>query len=490
MDLDAIRRRASELRRQGSVAEALATLEAAAAATPEPASAIRLLVEAVPLALEVSGPDRAVDTAKRAVTLAGKPTDTVRDLDGATMDVEGEAARIRLGDALCWAGRYDQARAAWEQAAARSETSEPRLLAERANALLRLGDPAAHAAAFRALVAARAADQVELILDALNLVTVAEIRAGRLNEARAAAEQAVEHLHGTGTLDEAEANGLLAWPLALLGDEAACRAVIERAERGLEQRRVTATGGFARGLLALSLGAAAEAASAFEARLAGLRFGSVAAMTGLRPFGAELVESYARAGRQERGRRVLAATLPVALGTGQPRLFAPMRRAQGILEGDEDAFQHALDGHAGWDNKFEKARTLLAYGELLRRNRRRAEARERLAEAIALFGQVSARLWRDRAAAELRLAGERLPARSSIGSFGVEPLTRQEGEIVELLRDGLSNRQIAERLVLSVKTVEGHLTTIYGKLGVASRTQALATLAGNVAQKPPNTERP
>jgi DNA-binding NarL/FixJ family response regulator len=61
----------------------------------------------------------------------------------------------------------------------------------------------------------------------------------------------------------------------------------------------------------------------------------------------------------------------------------------------------------------------------------------------------------------------------------VEPLTRQEGEVLDLVRAGLSNREIAEHLVLSVKTVEGHLTTIYGKLGVASRAQALAVLAGS-----------
>jgi DNA-binding CsgD family transcriptional regulator len=477
VDLDATRRRVAELRDRGAVAEALATLEAAAASAPEPAAAIRLLVDAVPLALGVAGPDRAVETAMRAVDLAESATDAT-DHDPDAIDVEREAARVRLGDALCWAGQYDQARAAWERAAASSGTTNPRLLAERANALLRLGDTAAHAAAFAALVAARAADELELVLDALNLVTNAEVRAGRLMEARATAEQVVVLVEGTGGLDEAEAHGLLAWPLALLGDEPACRAAIERAEHALERRRITGTGGLARGLLALSMGAAEEAMVAFEARLSGLRFGSVAVLTSLRPFGSELVESYARAGRIEQGRRVLAATLPVALGTGQPRLVAPMRRAQGILEGDEDAFQHALDAHAGWDNPFEKARTLLALGELLRRDRRRAEAREHLAQAVAAFDRVGARLWCDRAAAELRLAGERSPARSSIANGSVEPLTRQEGEIVELLRYGLSNREIAERLVLSVKTVEGHLTTIYGKLGVASRTKALAALAG------------
>jgi len=241
---------------------------------------------------------------------------------------------------------------------------------------------------------------------------------------------------------------------------------------------VTSIGGLARGLLALSLGEFATAAAALEAKLDGTGFGPVAAMTAMRPFGADLVEAYARAGRTGQARRALAALLPVALGTGQPRLVAPIRRAQGIVEEDEDMFQHALDAHAGWENRFEAARTRLAYGELLRRRRRRGEARELLAAAVAGFDAVGARIWRDRARAELRLAGERLPARASFAGRGPEELTRQEGEILELVRGGRSNREIAERLVLSVKTVEAHLTTIYGKLGVASRAQALAVLSG------------
>ena len=60
---------------------------------------------------------------------------------------------------------------------------------------------------------------------------------------------------------------------------------------------------------------------------------------------------------------------------------------------------------------------------------------------------------------------------------GPESLTRQEFEVLDLVRAGLSNRAIAERLVLSVKTIERHLTTIYAKFGVASRTQVLAALA-------------
>lgn len=471
MDVTGIRRSARRLLDRGAESEALAQLEAGADTVigTDPAGATRLLVEGTSIALDVGGPDRALATIERAVGIAS--------LAGG---VDLQRAVIRHGDALSWAGRYDAAREAWLRASVDGAETDPQMLAERANALLRLGDPAAHDAAFRALVAARATADPEQIVDALELVTIAEVRAGRLQEALGTAHEALE-VAPPGTMIELSALGNLAWVLALVGDEARCRATIERANRALTERRMTGSRGLAHGLLALSQGAAAEAATALGAKLTQTRWGPVAAMTGLRPFGAELVEAYARSGRIDEGRRALSATLPVALGTGQPRLVAPMRRAQGILEDDEDAFRHALDAHAGWDNPFESARTRLAFGELLRRRRRRAEARAELGAAASGFEHVQSSLWLERAHAELRLAGERLPARRPTTKTGawVEPLTRQEGEVLELVRSGLSNREIAEHLVLSIKTVEGHLTTIYGKLGVASRAQALAALAAS-----------
>ena len=472
MELETIRARVFALREQGRAAEALATLAAGAdaAVAMDPKAAARLLVDAVDDALYVAGPDRAVSIAERAVQLASGPA-----------GVELQRSLVRLGDALSWAGRYDDARQAWLRAAIGSDESDPEILAERADALLRLGDPAAHDAAFRAVVAAREIGARALIADALNLATVAEVRAGRLLEALGTAEATLEAA-GPDTMDGAQALGLIAWVLALLGDETRCREVMRQAGQAIEERRVTVIGGLAHGLLALSLGSPAEAVAAFETRLRSSRWGPVAAMTGLRPFAAELVEAYARAGELEKGRRALAATLPVALGSDQPRLIAPMRRAQGILEDDVDAFQHAFDAHAGWANRFEEARTRLAFGELLRRRKHRAEARAELKTAIALFDQVRSRLWLERALAEQRLAGERLPARRPLPAAAPEALTRQEGVVLELVRAGLSNREIAERLVLSIKTVEGHLTTIYGKLGVASRAKALAALARSEAE--------
>lgn len=121
--------------------------------------------------------------------------------------------------------------------------AEGEMLAERANALLRLGDPGAHNAAFRALVAARATADQAKTLDALGLVVVAEVRVGRLQEGLAAAEQGLHEVEGSGTMDEVDAVAAIAWVLSLLGDEPRCRAMIERAERGLADRRMTAPSG-------------------------------------------------------------------------------------------------------------------------------------------------------------------------------------------------------------------------------------------------------
>ena len=286
-------------------------------------------------------------------------------------------------------------------------------------------------------------------------------------------------------MDALDAVGLLAWVVALLGDEPRCLALIADADRRLAELRITAPGGLARGLLALSMGRAADAVAAFESKAADSRLGPVAAMTWLRPFGAEFVEAYVRAGRYDDARRLLADISPVAMATGQPRLAAPVWRATGLVDDDEDAFEMALTEHLRWGNRFEEARTRQVYGEFLRRRKRRAEAREQLGAAAATFEQLGAITWRDRAMAELRLAGERTATGRAFQPAGPEALTRQEGEVAELVRGGLSNREIANRLVLSVKTVEGHLTTIYGKFGVASRTQLVAALAHDPGEAHP-----
>jgi len=144
-----------------------------------------------------------------------------------------------------------------------------------------------------------------------------------------------------------------------------------------------------------------------------------------------------------------------------------------LTTGDWAGFDAALTQHRAWGNRFEEARTRLLYGEALRRAKRRAQAREQLSAAISSFSAVGARIWERRAREELRAAGARLPREASGGA-----LTAQEQRIAALVAEGLSNKEIAARLVLSTKTVEGHLRNLFEKLGVTSRTQVARELRG------------
>jgi DNA-binding NarL/FixJ family response regulator len=121
----------------------------------------------------------------------------------------------------------------------------------------------------------------------------------------------------------------------------------------------------------------------------------------------------------------------------------------------------------------EQARAVLIAGLIERRARRRARARELLEEAAREFDRLGAQLWAERARAELgRVSGRR--------RRDEHELTPAEGRVVELAADGLSNKEIAKRLFVTVHTVELHLSHAYAKLGVRSRAQ-LAVNAGRRA---------
>jgi DNA-binding CsgD family transcriptional regulator len=120
-----------------------------------------------------------------------------------------------------------------------------------------------------------------------------------------------------------------------------------------------------------------------------------------------------------------------------------------------------------------KARIELAYGMWLRRQRRVAESRVPLRSALTTFDLIGARTWGDQARTELRAAGERTASgEQSAGNV----LSPQELQIARLAADGLSNREIGERLYLSPRTVGSHLYRIFPKLDITSRAQLAARL--------------
>ncbi|MFJ8364213.1 ATP-binding protein [Streptomyces sp. NPDC093984] len=193
----------------------------------------------------------------------------------------------------------------------------------------------------------------------------------------------------------------------------------------------------------------------------------------------DLVESAIRTGRTDEARDHAGAVRNSNMAALSPRMAAQVDVIEAITATGKEAERHfeaALAGEARrWP--FEHARTELLYGEYLRRARNTGEARTHLSSALAAFRRLGATPWANRAAAELRAAGEILPR--AAGEAPKAQLTPQELEIATLAATGLTNKQIGERLFLSHRTVGSHLYQIYPKLGITTRAalrDALASL--------------
>jgi DNA-binding CsgD family transcriptional regulator len=194
---------------------------------------------------------------------------------------------------------------------------------------------------------------------------------------------------------------------------------------------------------------------------------------------ADLVESGVHSGRTP---EVLALLEPLdALGerTGSPMLRANLAYARALLADDGDAeaaFGSALAGPlVSWP--LLRARCRLELGSWLRRRRSISAARAQLRSAHSTFAALGTVAWAERARRELRASGEgALP----LVPAGWEALTAQEAQIARLAAQGLTNREIGDRLFLSHRTVSTHLYRIYPKLGVTTRAQLATAIGGSV----------
>lgn len=194
----------------------------------------------------------------------------------------------------------------------------------------------------------------------------------------------------------------------------------------------------------------------------------------------DLVEAAMRTGREAEAAAHVAAMQEANLAAVSSRLALVVGASRAIAEPDStalDLFEAtlALPRIDRW--QFDLARVRLAYGARLRRNRAMTKARVQLNAALEIFERLKARPWVDRASAELRATGLTKPR---VGESALNRLTPQEFAIVTLAASGLTNKQIAERLFLSARTVGGHLHRAFPKLGVTTRAalrDALATLS-------------
>jgi DNA-binding CsgD family transcriptional regulator len=183
------------------------------------------------------------------------------------------------------------------------------------------------------------------------------------------------------------------------------------------------------------------------------------------------IEAAVRGGRREQAQRWLGELEAFAQHSGAAWARAEVAHGHGLLsEGQVAAsrFAEALARHEQAGRPFERARTELAYGELLRRARRRGEARAHLDAALQAFEDLGAGPWVERARVELRACGQ-TPRRRDPSTL--RQLTPQELQVARFVARGLPNREVAAQLFLSPRTVDFHLRNVFTKLGISSRTE-------------------
>ncbi|HEX8207739.1 MAG TPA: helix-turn-helix transcriptional regulator, partial [Solirubrobacteraceae bacterium] len=229
---------------------------------------------------------------------------------------------------------------------------------------------------------------------------------------------------------------------------------------------------FARGRLRLAQGRAREAA---DDLLAGAR--DLDALGMVEPFHhwpATAALALAARDDLDGARRVLDERGEDVRVWGTPGPAANLLRARGLIEGDLDALREAVAIAERGPARIEHWRALGDLGAALRRANQRAAAREPLHAALELSRPGGALAIARRAHAELEATGEKL---RPLLAGGVESLTPSERRVADLAAEGQTNREIAQTLFLTVKTVESHLSHAYRKLGVRSR-RDLASVLG------------
>ncbi len=308
-----------------------------------------------------------------------------------------------------------------------------------------------------------------LLAYALVYLAAAQLLRGEFLDAIATAEEGLRIAADTGqthvTRELASAAAGLA---AITGDEQACRARAAQVRELSAGVQTLAPAGADCALAMLDLGC-----GRYQSALDWMR----AATYGPARRNPEVlyaypvhVEAAVRAGRTDLAARPLAQFTAWAGAIGQQWATAVAARCAALTADDADAeplWQEAIAAHEGDGRPFEQARTSLLYGEWLRRNRRRADAREHLLAAAAAFARMGARPWQERAEAELRAAGAGAPAVTADDPLA--QLTPQELQVVRLAAAGASNKQIGAQLFLSPRTVGFHLYRAFPKLGVTTR---------------------
>ncbi len=192
---------------------------------------------------------------------------------------------------------------------------------------------------------------------------------------------------------------------------------------------------------------------------------------------AELTEAAVRSGQAERATGPLAQLAEIAQAAGTDWALGIHARAAAMLaegEAAERLYREAIERLSHLKTRATLARAHLLYGEWLRREHRRVDAREQLRAAYTMLSDMGMEAFAERARRELQATGETVRKRTV---ETLDELTPQEVQVARLAADGQTNPEIAAQLFLSPRTVEWHLTKMFGKLGISSRKQLRSALS-------------
>jgi DNA-binding CsgD family transcriptional regulator len=530
-DLEAAAARAQD---RGAAASALGALELAASLTPDSAVRARRLLAAAELAFQLGDPTAVGRLLDAAARLELSPHDVARMTwlreifhDGAPGDPAAVAklvasARAASGEGdrhlalnllqgaglrCFWADPGEAARDLVREAVDElaRDGMDPRIL-EIASLAAPIDSAAMVSAKVRQLALVNTADSVDTqllglaayaagdITQAIELMdraaptlraqgrlgllaqlhvmrALAGLNVGQFTEALRQAEEgnrlAVETAQPIWTAMSQMTRGVL---LGLRGDEVLAQRLISTAGETLAALRLAVLyrqTEFAYGMVAMTAGRNSDAFEHFAAM-----FDSDVGARMAAPY---VIESAVRAGRDDEAHRLLRRLEALATRTPAPLVHIGLRYGRALLAEESEArdlYEIALTAEPQWP--FDRARMQMSYGSWLRRQRHITESRPHLREAHDIFASLGLQPWADRARAELRASGERTPEPSPTVR---EALSPQELQIAQLAATGLSNREIADRLFLSHRTVGAHLYHVYPKLGIVSRSELRQALA-------------
>jgi DNA-binding CsgD family transcriptional regulator len=445
--------------RSGSLPKALELLLEGASDCSDPSLRLEILADAAEAAVFTGQLSKVVELSE--LIGSGEPT-TARDR---------LIASLLRGFANVFSGEHEQARALLEETVHEAKAlDDPRALTWACSAASLIGDPGDGLPyATRAIDSARRQGLLSQLPRALERQAFELGNASSFDLGYAAAEEAyrlsldVGHDVGWLLIDMGTAE-------AVWGRESAARGHLEEALTTGRRTGSTFLIGAAQwrlGFLELALGRP-DAAAARLLVATDLQRPDTNPLVAL-PAIPDAIEAAARCGRpSELGDRLGAFEAWAASSRvkAQRALLARCQAMLGTRPADE-AFSEATE-NAEAQPPFERARTELLYGEWLRRERRRQEARVHLREALELFRSVGTAPFAERAEAELRATGETARKRDP---STLDDLTPQELQIAGLVAEGLTNREIAARLFLSPRTIDYHLRKVFSKLGIASRTE-------------------